>query len=127
MIWCSEAVDQLTYVPSLLDLHASITAPGAPEVHASRAQTFANKILALTDANDTTSTLLGTDDQIGYIFGSKPTALDAHVLGFLQRVHESKHDELLPDVLVEWGERFTEGKLWKEEILRGPTIPTAVM
>lgn len=72
-------------------------------------------------------TLLGTDGQVGYIFGSVPTAVDAHVLVFLQQGHESKHDVLALDVLVKLGEQFTEGKLWKEEIHRGPTTPTAVM
>lgn len=102
-------------------------APGADAEHASRARNFATKIVALIEANGTTSELLGDGNQIGYIFGSKPTALDAHVLAFLQRVHESKHDDLMPEVLIKWGERFTEGDLWRKEILRGPTIPTAVM
>lgn len=52
-------------------------------------------------------------------FGPKPTALDAYVLAFLQRVYELKHDELIPDVLVKWGEKFTQGKIWKKEIFRG--------
>lgn len=58
-----------------------------------------------------------------YIFGSQPTALDAHMLVFLRRVIDVGQKDLLPTTLQDWAEAFSQGDLWKEVVPGVTTLP----
>lgn len=68
----------------------------------------------------------GNSTSDGYLFGPKPTVLDAHVLVFLCRLSDVKRTELIPKPLLEWVEHFRNGAAWKEvmsTVPGGMTLP----
>lgn len=83
--------------------------------------------MALAEASGTISGLTACDE-IGYIFGPKPTALDAHALTFLRRLNDVKRNSLVPEVLAQWAEKFSKGDIWPTiAVNKGSTLPPWVV
>lgn len=109
---------------SLHELHATIRAPSALSDNEAKVRDFCAKIVALVERNGTTSSLTSNED-IGYIYGSTPTVLDAQVLVFLGRIQDTKREYLLPEVLVHWINKYRKGDTWRSIVTLGDasTIP----
>lgn len=86
------------------------------EEHIGRTREFLAKVLELRSKN-------GSDTKEGYIFGSSPTVLDAHVLPFLARLCDVGKKDVVPPPLVEWVEHFRQGPVWKEVVPSYTTLP----
>lgn len=109
---------------SLHELHASIHAPNAEADNEAKTKAFCAKIIDIAERNGTTKDLVA-HEKVGYLYGSTPTALDAHTLVFLGRIQDTKRIKLIPDVLISWIDKFRKHDIWKSVVtLEGySTIP----
>ena len=63
------------------------------------------------------------DGQGRYIFGSRPTALDAHTICFLARLYDKKRDNLIPDALLDYVKYWRGTDEWKSILPQISTVP----
>ena len=48
----------------------------------------------------------------GWLFGQKPTALDAHLVVFIARMTDVGRESLIPDKLRQWAQWAMQGPEW---------------
>ncbi|KJZ71915.1 hypothetical protein HIM_08671 [Hirsutella minnesotensis 3608] len=58
-----------------------------------------------------------------YIFGPRPTVLDAHVLPFIGRLCDRKRADLVDQRLASWFQAFKSGSMWREVVPGETTLP----
>ena len=66
--------------------------------------------------------------QSGWFFGvEQPSALDAHVLGFIARLQDVGRDGLIPADLMQWADNFMQRREWKDLMKGVRTLPPPLL
>ena len=64
----------------------------------------------------------------GWFFGvEQPSALDAHLLGFIARLQDVGRDSLIPAKLKQWADNFMQRREWKDLMKGVRTLPPALL
>lgn len=106
----------LAYDDSINDVKLAYLEPDRIEDAIDQTKRFNKEIQSLLSASST-----------GWIMGTtNPTALDAHVVILLARLHDIKRENLIPEALVAYGKAAMEQPAFPEALQGPSTIPPGV-